>query len=71
MVIDAIESKKQYEGDERGSIDYFMNVLTFDFEETITNPHYVYEKWEKDQRIEEETARNEIALKKFLEEEKK
>lgn len=48
-----------------------MNVLTFDFEESITNPHYVYEKWEKDQRIEEETVRNEIALKQFLEEEKK
>jgi hypothetical protein len=71
IVIDATEAKKRYEGDERDKFDHFLNTLTYDFEEIITNPRYIYEKWENQHAVEEENVRNEIALKQFLEEEKK
>lgn len=43
-----------------------MNTLTYSFQEIITNPHYIYQKWEKQEILYEENLKNQRELLKFL-----
>lgn len=69
IVVDSLLTYKYSQDTTVGKQSKVLEAISYNTEETMVNQSFIYEKWMNQSNIEEENKKNELAFKKFLEEE--